>query len=111
MDRKQWMVDTANATGRKHLATFAIAVIKQIMSENTTAEVKEVEIAQTLKDLDAAYGDESLPWDLTDIKKPSAPTESPNQNLQSKCTINVTKVESFLEPWFLERILNEKRNG
>ena len=41
---------------------------------------------------------------------PSAPTESPREISHPDCTINVTKVESLLEPWTLEQITrNEAR--
>ena len=44
------------------------------------------------------------------LEKPSAPTESPKEISHPDCTINVTKVESLLEPWTLEQITrNEAR--
>ena len=36
---------------------------------------------------------------------PSAPTESPREISHPDCTINVTKVESLLEPWYVEKIM------
>ena len=37
-------------------------------------------------------------------EKPSAPTESPKEILHPDCTINVAKVESLLDPWYVEQI-------
>ena len=37
-----------------------------------------------------------------------AQTEAPKEILHPDCMINVTKVQSLLDPWYLEQILREK---
>ena len=43
------------------------------------------------------------------MKKAPAPTEVPKEINHPKCIINVTKVESLLDPWYLEQIAEERR--
>ena len=108
MDRKPWMVEVAKDCGRKYLNDLTIGIIREIVKEpHAPAEVKLAEIERTLKDLDEIYRDKSLPYDYTDVKKPSTAMESDGKINQPKCTINVTKVESLLEPWYVEQVLRD----
>jgi len=46
-----------------------------------------------LDSMDTAFNDKSLPWDVLDAKKPSAPTESPKEISLPECTINLLEGE------------------
>lgn len=108
MDRKNWMIEVAKDCGRKYLNDLTIGIIREIVKEpHTPAEEKLAEIERTLKDLDEIYHDKSLPYDCTDVKKAPAVTEAVEEINHPKCTINVAKVESLLEPWWLEQIIRD----
>ena len=43
------------------------------------------------------------------MKKTPTSIEAVEKVIHPKCTVNVTKVQSLLEPWYLEQILEERR--
>ena len=109
MDNKPWMIESAKDHGRKYLDELAIGIIGEIACDHrTSAVMRLVEIEQTLVAKDEVYHDLSLPWDVTNAKKAPLPEEAPKEILHPDCIVNVTKAQSFLEPWCLERILREK---
>ena len=109
MNRKKWLIDVAQTDGRKYLHGYCIGVIDAIIeSSNTSSKNKVIEIARTLKDLRQVFSNEFLPWDVTDVKKTPLPEEAPKEICHPDCIVNVTKVQSLLEPWYLEQILREK---
>ena len=109
MNRKKWLIEVAQTSGRKFLHGYCIGVIDAIIeSSNTSSKNKVIEIARTLKDLRLVFNNEFLPWDVTDAKMTSAVTEAPKEINHPDCTINVAKVESLLEPWHVKQILREK---
>jgi hypothetical protein len=96
-DRKAWFIDFAKIAGRKNLNAYLIGVIKSILCCNYCDAEANNEIRNALDSMDAAFNDESLPWDIImDAKKPSAPTESPKEISQPECTINFHKGEPLL---------------
>ena len=108
MERKPWMVEVAKDCGRKYLNDLTIGIIREIVKEsNTPTAVKLAEIERTLKDLDEIYHDKSFSYDVTDVKKAPALTEAVKKINHLDCTVNVTKVQSLLEPWYLEQILRD----
>ncbi len=88
MDRKDWFIDFAKIAGRKNLRKYFISVTKSILSEHCDEVKKENGIRNAIDSLDVAFNDESLPWDVIDAKKPSAPTESHKEISQFYCTID-----------------------
>ena len=108
MNRKKWLIDVAQTDGRKSLHGYCIGVIDAIIENtNTSAKNKVIEIARTLKDLRQVFSNEFLPWDVTDVKKAPAETEAVEEINHPDCIVNVTKVQSLLEPWYLEQISRE----
>lgn len=94
-DRKAWFIDFAKVAGRKNLNAYLIGVIKSILCCNYCDAEATKEIRNALDSMDAAFNDESLPWDVLDAKKPSAPTESPKEISHPECIIDLPKVEPF----------------
>lgn len=107
MDRKSWFIDFAKIAGRKNLHAYFVGVIKSILCCNYDDAAVVREIRNATESLDEASGDESLPWDVTDAKKPSAPTEDPKEISHVNSTIDVSKVESLIEPWTDEEIIQK----
>ena len=107
MNYKEMMVNQAKSQGRISLHPFTIGVITTIISYGNPGE-KVSDISLALKGMYEAWDDKSLPHDYTDVKKPSTAMESDKEINHPKCTINVAKVESLLEPWYLEQVLREK---
>ncbi|KUO75549.1 MAG: hypothetical protein APF81_27410 [Desulfosporosinus sp. BRH_c37] len=92
-DRKAWFIDFARIAGRRNLNAYLVGVIKSILCCNyCDAEVNK-EIRNALDSMDTAFNDKSLPWDVLDAKKPSAPTESPKEISLPECTINLLEGE------------------
>ena len=95
MDQTNWFNDLKT---KADMNSCAIGIIRVITEErNTAASAKLIEIASTLKDLEEAWN----------AKKAPALTEGPKKINHLDCTVNVTKVQSLLEPWYLERILRD----
>ena len=110
MNRKKWLIEVAQTSGRKCLHGYCIGVIDAIIeSSNISARNKVIEIARTLKDLRQVFSNEFLPWDVTDVKKPLLQTEAVEEILHPDCIVNVTKAQSLLDPWPLEQIIDERR--
>ena len=108
MNRKKWLIEVAQTSGRKFLHGYCIGVIDAIIeSSNTSSKNKVIEIARTLKDLKQVFSNEFLPWDTADAKKAPLLEEATEEITQVDCMINVTKAQSLLEPWYLEQILRE----
>ena len=109
MNRKKWLIEVAQTSGRKCLHGYCIGVIDAIIeNSNISARNKVIEIARTLKDLRLVFSNEFLPWDIADAKNPLLQTEGPKEILHPDCIVNVTKVQSLLEPWYLEQIIEER---
>lgn len=107
---KKLMIDLAKSSGRSDLYPYAIGIIGEIVKGTHTApRVKVNEIVRVLKDMNEVRNDESLPWDYTDAKKAPAQTEAKEETLHPDYMLNVTKVQSLLEPWYVEQILEERR--
>lgn len=84
MNRTNWFNDLKT---KAEMNSCAIGIIGVIVGEiHTTANCKVIEIASTLKDLEEAWN----------TRKPSAPTESPQENSHLDCTMDLEKVESFV---------------
>ena len=97
MDRTSWFNDLET---KADMNSYAIGIIGEIMGEiHTTANRKVIEIAWILRDLEKAW----------DVKKAPTSIEAPEEIYHPKHTINVTKVESLLDPWYLEQIIEERR--
>ena len=108
MNRKKWLIEVAQTSGRKCLHGYCIGVIDAIVGDlSTSSKNKVIEIARTLKDLRDVFDDDSLPWDVKDVKKSPTAMEDPKEILHPDCMTNVTKKQSFLEPWYVERISRE----
>ena len=85
---------------KAEMNAYVIRKIESTMGEiHTTAALKVDRIARALIGLEHAWN----------AKKPLLQTEAPREILHPDCIINVTKVESLLEPWYLEQILEERR--
>ena len=96
MNRTSWFNDLET---KADMNSLAIGIIVEIMGEeHTMAYRKLFKIARTLEALEEAWN----------AKNPLLLTEGPEEIVHPKHTINVTKVESLLEPWYLEQILREK---
>ena len=99
MNRTSWFNDLETKADMNSCAIGIIGEIMEIVEENhITATGKLIEIACTLRDLEKAWN----------AKKPLLQTEAPKEILHPNNTINVAKVESFLEPRYLEQILEER---
>jgi hypothetical protein len=96
LDRINWF---NNLETKADMNSCAIGIIGKIMDEKGTHSQEKVsQIAITLRGLKAAWN----------AKKTPAVTEVEGKILHPDCIVNVTKKQSFLEPWYLERIMREK---
>lgn len=108
---KEQMIDLAKTSGRSALHSYTIGIIGEIVrGTHNTPKAKVNEIVRTLKDMNEVWNDESLPWDFTDSKKPLLQTEAPKEICHPDCMINVTKVQSLLDPWYVEQIFKDREN-
>lgn len=96
MDRRSWFIDFARIAGRKNLYKYFVSVIKSILSCNYDQVREEAEIFNALDSLNEALAQDSLPWDVTDAKKASAPTEAEEKKYYLDCIITVTGIESLM---------------
>ena len=84
---------------KAEMNAYVIREIESTMGEiHTTAALKVDRIARALIGLEHAWN----------AKKSSSPQGAPKEICHPDCMINVTKVQSLLEPWYVERILREK---
>ena len=96
LDRKNWFADLET---KADMNSCAIGIIWEIMGEKRTMAYRKLfEIARTLEALEKAWN----------AKNPLLLTEGIEEILHPDCVINVTKVQSLLEPWYLEQILDER---
>ena len=96
LDRKNWFADLET---KADMNSLAIGVIEEIMGERYAASyAKVIEITRTLRALEEAW----------DSKKPLLQTEAEEETVHPDCIVNVTKVQSLLDPWYVEQILREK---
>jgi DNA modification methylase len=72
---------------------------------NVDEELNDISLA--LEGMHEAWDDKSLPWDYAGVKKAPLPEESPKKNSHLDCTIDLVRVESFLDPRYLEQILRD----
>ena len=108
MNYKEMMINQAKSQGRISLHPYTIGVITSIIKCNYAPVDKVNGISLALEGMNEAWNDKSLPHDYTDVKKPSTAMESDKKINHPKCMLNVTKVQSLLEPWYLEQILRER---
>lgn len=81
LDRKSWFIDFAKTVGRKNLKKYFIGVIRSILCNHDNSEEEAtLEICNAAECLGLALNDESLPWDVADIRKASTPTEAEKEN-------------------------------
>lgn len=74
---------------------LVIGEIEAIMGDlSTSANEKVIEIARALDGLNKAWN----------AKKDSSPQGAPKENSHLDCTIDLSKVESLLEPWTREQL-------
>ena len=110
-DRKPWFAEQKKSGGLCHMNAFAIGVITSIVRDcSRTPDEKVLEIIGTLSDMNEVWDDESIPDGYLDTKKAPIAVEAPKETIQPQCIVNVTKVQSLLEPWYLEQILREKES-
>jgi len=90
-DHKNWFIDLET---KEQMNAAAIGDIEEIMGElHTTAPSKVIEVAQTLRDLNQAWN----------AKEPLLQTEAPREISHLDCTIDMSKVESLMQPRGIER--------
>ena len=104
------MINQARSQGRMSLCPYTVGVIRSIVKWDYNPDKKVNDISLALEGMYEAWNDKSLPYDYVDVKKPLLQTEAGEEITHPKCTINVAKVESSLEPWFVEKILKDKEN-
>ena len=109
MNYKEMMINQAKSQGRISLHPYTIGVIRSIIKWDYNPDEKVNDISLALEGMYEAWNDKSLPHDYTDVKKPLLQTEAGEEITHPKCTINVAKVESLLDPWYLEQIAEERR--
>ena len=96
MDRTNWFNDLET---KADMNSCAIGIIGEIMGgRHTHSREKVRQITITLRALEEAWN----------AKKAPTAIEAPRETIQPQCIVNVTKVQSLLEPWYLEQILREK---
>jgi len=109
LNYKEMMINQANFLGKSSLPAYTIGVITAIIDDKSyTTDEKVSAVSAALEAKNEAWDDRSLPHDYTDVKKALLLTEAPQEISHPKCVINVTKVQSLLEPWYLEQVLREK---
>ncbi|MBC2721816.1 hypothetical protein [Desulfosporosinus sp.] len=96
MDRKAWFIDFAKIAGRRNLQAYAIGIIRSIIC-NSDISTQLDEIRNVIESMCAALNDESLPWDVMENKKASAPTEAKGKTYHLDCTITIAGVETLME--------------
>jgi len=108
LNYKEMMIGQANFLGKSSLHAYTIGVITAIIADKSyTADEKVSAVSAALGAINEVWDDKSLPYDYADVKKAPLPEEVPKEILHPDCIVNVTKVQSFLEPWYLERILRD----
>ena len=84
---------------KSEMNAYVIREIESTMGEiHTTAALKVDRIARALIGLEHAWN----------VKKPLLQTEAEEEICHPDCMINVTKVQSLLDPWYLEQILKDR---
>ena len=84
---------------KSEMNSLVIGEIESIMGDlSTNADSKVLEVARALDCLNKAW----------DAKKALLQAEPEEKILHPQCIVNVTKVQSLLEPWYLEQIIREK---
>jgi hypothetical protein len=96
LDRKPWFIDFAKIAGRKNLQAYAIGLIRNIMCCNSDIAIQLNEIRNVIESMCAALNDETLPWEVFETKKASAPTEANKITYQINCTITIPGIESWM---------------
>ena len=95
MNQTNWFNDLET---KADMNSCAIGIIREIMGgTHTMAYRKLFEIARTLEALEEAWNAKKAPTSI----------EAPKEITHPDCIINVTKVQSLLEPWYLEQILRD----
>ena len=85
---------------KSEMNAYVIREIESTMGEiHTTAALKVDRIARALIGLEHAWN----------AKKPLLQTEGTEEIYRPQCIVNVTKVQSLLDPRYLEQILEERR--
>lgn len=81
MDRKSWFIDFAKIAGRKNLQAYAIGVVKSILCCNSDNATQAKEVRNAMDSMDIALHDESLPWEIMDVKKGPHGNGGPKENI------------------------------
>ena len=107
-DRRPWFASSKRRGGISYMHSLAIGYISAIVDDiNRTPDEKVLEVLGTLSDMNRVFSDESIPDGYLDIQRAPALTEAKEEIGHPDCIINVTKDESFLKPWYVERILRD----
>ena len=105
MDRRPWFIDFAKREGRERLNAYFVAVIKSIRYCDHDDPDKQIdEIDNAVKAFDEAFYDESLPWSVTDMKKPLLQTEAPKELTHINCTTS-SKIAPLVDKAWAEEVL------
>ena len=108
MNYKEMMIKQAKFLGKSSLSAYAIGVITAIIDDKSyTSDEKVSAVSAALEAKNEAWNDKSLPHDYADAKKAPLPEGAEEEISHPDYIVNVTKVQSFLEPWYLERILRD----
>ena len=98
MDHKNWFYDLET---KEQMNSCAIGIIGEIMGEESTIAYRKLfKIARTLEALEEAWN----------AKNPLLLTEGTEEIVHPYCIVNVTKVQSLLEPWYVKQIFKDKEN-
>ena len=85
---------------KSEMNSLVIGEIESIMGDlSINADAKVLEIARALDCLSKAWN----------VKKALLQAEPEEEICHPDCMINVTKVQSLLDPWYVEQILEERR--
>ena len=110
-DRKPWFVNSKKHGGIRHMHALAIGVTSAIMNDRgRTSDEKVSETLGTLSNMNGTFNDKSIPDGSLDAKKAPALTEARKENTHLDCTIDLSKVESLIEPRMQEEIMRNEAN-
>jgi len=110
-DRRPWFADAKKCGGIPRMHSIAIGVISAIMNDRCrTSDEKVSETLGTLSNMNETFNDKSIPDGSLDAKKAPALTEARKENTHLDCTIDLSKVESLIEPRMQEEIMRNEAN-
>jgi hypothetical protein len=95
-DHRSWFADLKT---KAEMNTLAIGIIEEIMGDKSTkAWQKVLEVACTLRDLNRAW----------DAKTTLAPTGAKEENIQTKCSMDSSKIPSLVDRAWAEEVLRDE---